>query len=143
LTVLTGLDLEQEFVPSPLSAGYRGRIPDVVTFARRNRVVLVESAKGVPIDIALAGLPFEALMIDRSSLFEYEPGCTLRTCSAEDLVLLKLFAFRAQDLTDVETVVIRQSNSLDWDYVEEHLAPLAELKEQLEIMQQVAKLRRV
>ena len=141
--MLTGLAREQEFVSSLLSAGYRGRIPDVALFARRNRVVLLESSKGVPIDIALAGLPFEEVMIDRSSLFEFEPGCTLRTCAAEDLVVLKLFAFRSQDLTDVETVVMRQRDRMDWAYIAEHLTPLAELKEQPEIMERFVKLRKM
>jgi hypothetical protein len=65
----------------------------------------------------------------------------LRTCSAEDLIILKLFAFRPRDLLDVETVVVRQRGALDWAYVERHLRPLSEAKEQPSILDTLARLR--
>jgi len=142
VTLLSGFGREDEFILPILSSGYRGRIPDAAGFARRNRVLLLESPQGVPIDIALAGLPFEALMVERASLYEFEPGCSLRTCSAEDLIVQKLFAFRARDTPDVETIVLRQRGRLDWDYIDTHLRPLAELKEQPEIMDVFSTLRR-
>ena len=77
-------------------------------FARRNRVLLAVSHKGVPIDIALGGLPFEDEMVERSTVFTFTPDCLLRTCSAEDLMVLKLFAFRTKDIHDAETVAVRQ-----------------------------------
>jgi hypothetical protein len=55
-----------------LNAGYLGRIRDAQEFARRNRVVLLQSPAGVPIDIALAALPFEEAMVERSTMFEFE-----------------------------------------------------------------------
>ena len=72
--------------------------------------------------------------MERSSVFEFAPGCALRTCTAEDLIVLKLFAFRPQDLVDVETIAVRQRGALDWGYMERHLGPLAEIKEWPEIM---------
>ena len=128
-------------VPVRPSSEYRGRIPDAAEFARRNRVLLVDSPRGIPIDIALAGLPFEALVVERASLYEFEAGCFLRTCSAEDLIVLKLFAFRARDVLDVETIVVRQHGRLDWAYIDTQLSPLAQLKEQPEIMEVFSKLR--
>jgi len=142
VTLLAGFGREDEFIDPFLSSGYRGRIPDVAGFARRNRVLLLDSPLGIPIDIALGGLPFEALVVERASLYEFEPGCALLTCSAEDLIVQKLFAFRTRDVSDVETVVIRQRGRLDWPYLETHLAPLAELKEQPEIMAVFSELRR-
>ncbi len=141
VTLLCSFGAEEEFVAPILSSGYRGRIPDAAEFARSSRVLLVESAEGVPIDIALGGLPFEELMVERSSAFEFAPGCALRTCSAEDLLILKLFAFRPRDVLDAETVVVRQRGVLDWPYVERHLAPLVEVKEKREIMETLARLR--
>ena len=124
--LLTGFGREEEFIAALLSSGYRPRIPDAAEFARRSRVLLVNSRHGVPLDIALAGLPFEALVVERASPFEFEAGCFLTTCSPEDLIVLKLFAFRTRDLPDVETVVLRQRGCLDWAYIETHLGPLAE-----------------
>ena len=62
------------------------------------------------------------------------PVHSLRTYSAEDLLVFKLFASQPQDLVDVESVASRWGKSLDWVYAEEQLAPLAELKEAPEIM---------
>ena len=36
------------------------------------------------------------------------------TCSAEDLAVLKSFADRPRDWADVETIVVRQQERLDW-----------------------------
>jgi hypothetical protein len=112
VTLLTGYGCEDEFILPILSSGYRGRIPDAAEFAGKNRVLLIESGQGVPIDIAFAGLPFEALVVERSSLYEFESGCSLR-----------------------------QRDHLDWDYIDTQLRPLAELKEQPEIMLVLSKLR--
>ncbi len=51
------------------------------------------------------------------------------------------FAFRPRDLTDVDSIAAKQGGGLDWLYIELHLAPLAEIKEQPEIMARFAKLR--
>jgi hypothetical protein len=42
--------------------------------------------------------------------------------------VLKLFASRAQDVNDVEGIVIRNRDGIDWDYVERRLVPLIEAK---------------
>ena len=132
LALLTGFGREDEFTIPLLDAGYVGR----------NRVLLVTAPNGVPVDISLAALPFEARAVDRATHFEFAPGCSLKTCSAEDLLVFKLFAFRPQDLVDVESVASKWGPSLDWDYVEENLAPLAELKETPAIMRKLAGLQR-
>jgi hypothetical protein len=142
LTLLCPFGSEDEICVPLLESGYRGRIPDAREFARRSRVLLLESAGGIPIDVALAALPFEESAVARSSLFELEPGCALRTCSAEDLLVMKLFAFRPRDVLDAETIVIRQRGALDWKYVEENLQPLAEIKGQPDILTMLHKLRR-
>ncbi len=62
----------------------------------------------------------------------------IRTCSAEDLVVLKSFASRPQDWIDVEKVVIRQGSRLNRSLIVEELSPLAELKEEPETMERLA-----
>lgn len=141
VSLLTGFGREGEFIAPILDSTYRGRIPDAAAFAHKNRVLLLDSPQGIPIDIALAGLPFEALVVERASLHEFEPGCALKTCSAEDLMVHKLFAFRTRDVADVETIVQRQRGRLDWTYIEQQLRPLADLKGQKEILELFRKLR--
>ena len=79
-------------------------------------------------------LPFEELAVSRASVFIYPPDLPLRTCSAEDLIVLKAFADRPKDWLDIDGIIIRQSRHLDWAYVRAQLAPLAELKDAPELV---------
>jgi hypothetical protein len=128
LTLLTGLGGEERFV-DPILAHYVARIPEARRFALERRVLLVETPTRVPIDVSLGGLPYEARVVDRSTPFEVERAVTLTTCSAEDLVVLKAFAGRAQDWLDIEGIIVRQGRRLDRDRVMEELRPLLELKD--------------
>jgi len=95
LNVLTGFGGE-DLVIDTMLAHYRARIPDAKAFAISRRVLLLSSAKGTGIDVSLGALPFEEKVIERSSPFEFD-GIELRTCSAEDLIVMKLFASRPGD----------------------------------------------
>jgi len=127
-TLLTGLGGEEQFI-DPILAEYAGRLPDARRLAVERRVLLVESRDGVPIDVALGGLPFEARVIARSTPFDFEPGATISTCSAEDLVVLKAFAGRVQDWLDVEGIIVRQGRALTRALVLDELGPLLALKD--------------
>ncbi len=106
-------------------------------------MLLLSSSTGIGIDVSLGALPFEELAVAHATPHEYAPGVILRTCSAEDLVVMKLFASRPLDIRDAEGVALRHGKELDWRYVEEQLAPLVELKEEPEIMQTLARIRRL
>jgi hypothetical protein len=140
LTVLTGFGSEDPIITA-LTAEYPARIDSPAAFARRNRVLLLKTPDGVGIDISLGALPFEERVISRASLFAFGPNLDIRTCSAEDLIVLKLFASRPLDIQDAEGVVLRQKGRLDWRYIEEQLGPLAEAKEEPEILQAMTRLR--
>ena len=139
LTVLTGFVDEPAYV-STLIARFEPRIDQAAEFARANRVLLLRARSGVGLDIALGGLQFEHAAVDRSSLFTFPPDVSLRTCSAEDLIVFKAFADRPKDWIDVEGIIIRQAR-LDWDYVRAQLAPLAELKNAPDILDRLEKRR--
>jgi hypothetical protein len=130
LTVLTGFHAEARFVDYLLER-YVPRRPDARQFALDRRVLLVETTAGIPLDISLAALPFEERVVDRSSEFEVAPGMLLKTCSAEDLVVLKAFADRPQDWLDIEGIIVRQGALLDRARVVDELLPLLEMKEDL------------
>lgn len=140
LTLLTGFGDEERFVSTLLQA-FEPRIPEAAAFAQVNRVLLLRAASGVGLDIALAGLPFEATLVERASDFTYPPDITLRTCSAEDLIVLKAFANRPKDWMDIDGVIVRQSANLDWPYIRANLAPLAELKDAPELMETLEQVR--
>ncbi len=121
---------------------FAGRIPDGGAFAVARRALLLRSRNGVGLDVALGALPFEERVVQRSSLFAYPPDVSLRTCSAEDLVVMKSFAGRGQDWVDVERIIVRQTGRLDWNYIRAQLRPLAELKEAPEILTELERRRR-
>ena len=140
LTLLTGFGGEDPFIHA-LLAQYAARIADAATFARRNRVLLLQTPEGVGIDVVFGALPFEELTIRRATDFSFGPGLSLRTCSAEDLLVMKLFAFRPLDLRDAESVALRNRGRIDWEYVERQLQPLVELKDEPGILDALALLR--
>lgn len=136
LTLLTGFGGEEPFVEI-LLGHFEARIEDAAQFALTRRVLLLRAKSGVGLDIALAGLPFEEDVVTRSSMFAFPGDALLRTCSAEDLIVMKSFAARPKDWLDVEGVIIRQAGKLDWNYIRSQLAPLAELKGEPEILEEL------
>ncbi|MCH7988371.1 MAG: hypothetical protein IID46_04375 [Planctomycetes bacterium] len=127
VTLMTGLGSEAQYV-DPLLESFSGRLPDTRQFALENRVLLVSASNGIPLDITLAAYAYEEQIISRATAFEYVPGVPLTTASAEDLIILKAFAARDQDWVDVEGIVDRQGDELDWDYIIEEFIPLSELQ---------------
>lgn len=113
---------------------FAGRVEDARGFAVRNRVLLLRTSEGVPLDVALGGIPFEERCVERATDFEMGPGAVLRTCSGEDLVVLKAFAGRERDWLDIESVIARWGNRLDWPLVFEELVPLAAAKDSPETL---------
>jgi hypothetical protein len=57
-------------------------------------------------------------------------------------VVLKAFAGRSKDWMDIENVLVRQGDRLDWDYILKELKPLVELKEAPEVLIHLERLRR-
>ena len=86
----------------------------------------------VKIDVALAAFQFEVEALARASDWEAVPSIILRTCSAEDLIVFKVFAGRARDWLDVEGIIERQAGALAADLIWRELTPLLELKEDAE-----------
>jgi hypothetical protein len=140
LTLLTGFGGEHRFV-SILLSRFEPRIEDAARFALTNRVLLLRTTSGVGLDIALGGLPFEESVVARSSAYTFPSDVFLRTCSAEDLIVLKSFAARPKDWLDVEGIIVRQTGRLDWAYIRHHLSPLAELKGEPELLEQLDRRR--
>lgn len=127
LCLWCGFGSEESFIATLLK-DFEPRIAGAHEFAIQNRVILLFASNGVSIDISLSGLPFEEEMIRRATYFEYYPHCSLLTCSAEDLVVLKTFADRPKDWMDIEGIVIRQIGVLDRSYIINQLTPLCEAK---------------
>lgn len=140
LAVLTGLGNESRVI-DVLMGAFPARRSDARAFAERYRVLLLQTPAGVGIDATLTALPFEAEMIARSSSFEFAQGVYLRTCSAEDLLIMKIFAGRPIDWRDVEMVLRRyRPEQLDLAAVKLAVAPLLAAKDDTESMSEFERL---
>ena len=129
-------------VVSALQPLLASRMSDPAAFAMDARMYLGRMADGTPVDIALGGLPFEERAIERASNYEFSSDITLNTCSAEDLIVMKAFANRERDWLDVESVLIRQTNHLNWQIIDDELKPLAALREDADIAARLDSLRK-
>jgi len=136
LTLLTGFGSEDGFIDTLLKQ-FASRRADAREFALSRRVLLLRTESGISMDVALGALPFEERSIGRSSRWSWAPGQSLITCSAEDLVVHKVFAGRDLDWGDVERVLIRQHGKLDLALVRTELKPLLELKAELAALERL------
>ncbi|MBU6409235.1 MAG: hypothetical protein KGR98_02495 [Verrucomicrobia bacterium] len=128
LTLLSGFGGEEKIIEVWLR-NHRFRPPGSMGMALTSRVLLLVDRRGTPVDVALGGIDFERRSIQRSSLWKIPDGA-LRTCSAEDLLVHKVFAGREQDWVDVRGILARQKGKLDLALVRCELKPLLELQEQ-------------
>jgi hypothetical protein len=139
LTLLTGFGGEEKFIDSFLRA-FPGRQPNSAKAALTSRVVLAKSSNGTEVDMSLGGLPFEEASVGRATRWSFRPGASITTCSAEDLIVHKVFAGRGIDWTDVERVLIRRLPKLNLRQIRDDLLPLLELKEDEETYPKFEKL---
>lgn len=136
LTVLSPFGEERSII-DPILERFQSRHPNPLQFALQARILLLKDANGMEIDLSIGGLPYEERMLERSVDWGVPGSGTIRVCSAEDLVVLKSFANRPQDWIDIENIVIRQSSGLDHEIIISELTPLANLKEEPEILDQL------
>lgn len=138
--ILTGFDDESRVI-APLLQQFKPRIADAEQFALENRVLLLQTADAVGIDISLGALPFEEAMVQAASEYDFGNGVQLRTCSAEHLIVMKAFADRPRDWSDVETVITRHCPRLDWKIIMDNLEVFSEVKQNANIMEKTVHLR--
>ncbi len=139
LSLLTEFVEDEKWVDLLLGS-FVARYPGAREFALQRRVLLLKASNGTDLDISLGGLPFERNCIARASRWFFEDDSYLLTCSAEDLIVHKAFADRPLDWVDIERVIMRQGTSLNTRQILRELRPLAELKEQPDIVTRLQKL---
>jgi Nucleotidyltransferase of unknown function (DUF6036) len=142
VSLLTGFGSEAEYIDAILEH-FDARLPDAAQFALQSRVVLANAANGVPLDIALAAFPYEEQVIARATRFEFARGVELVTASAEDMLVLKAFSGRDQDWSDVQGIITRQQDNLDWDYAIRELDNLCQLDGVTDPLDRLLALRRM
>ena len=141
VSLMVGFGGEEAFVDA-LLAEYQPRIESARDFAIERRVLLLRTESGIGIDVSLAGIPYEERAVSRAVLVEMLPSSSVRLCSPEDLIVMKMFAGRDTDLRDVRSVILRQqARGLDWRYIESNLAELADVKDDPLLLPKLRRIR--
>ncbi|MGI8437184.1 MAG: hypothetical protein ACR2NX_09810 [Chthoniobacterales bacterium] len=141
VTIFTGFGSEERYLDT-LLGWLEPRRADAREFALRARVFLGRTPSGVPVGYRRWGRFRLRRWRSRARDVELSPNCWLRLCTAEDLIVFNAFAARPLDWRDVEMTIVRQGDAgLDWVYSEEQLRPLAELKNDPEVLPVLRALR--
>lgn len=124
-----------------IAAVLEPRFDGAIEFSSESRVFLARAENGVPVDIAYGAIDYEKRCVERASLFDFGENVRLRTCSAEDLVIMKSFADRSRDWADLEGILLRQGATLDWSIIEHELMPLLSIRGGRAIWERLVDLR--
>jgi len=127
LTLLTDLGSEEAFIDALLNR-FIGRTTNARRFAIENRVLLLRTSSGVDLDFCLGAFPYEEACVGRASPWKGANRISLTTCSAEDLVIHKVFSGRDRDWGDVDSILSRQFPQFELELVRRELPPLLDLK---------------
>lgn len=116
-----------------IGAGFRPAISDPLAFVQQTRVLPLDTADGVRIDVIFALLPFELDAIRRACAVSIA-GRMVNVVTAEDLVLMKIISERPRDVSDAEAILRRRSGELDRRYLEPRIRELAAALDRPDIM---------
>ena len=117
-------------------------VEDLADFAQETFVCpLRDRATDIRVDLILSTTPYECAAIARAVEVEVG-GEAVPFASAEDLILLKLFAGRERDLEDARSIVARQGVRLDWRYLEHWAEAFTDIPGREELPTRLQALRR-
>ena len=139
--LLLSLDDVPKLVKLSQAEELHPRIADVIEFAHRSRVVLLQhSESGIDVDISLGLLPFEVEAVERS--IEHRIGShQIRLPTSEDLIILKAIAHRPKDMLDIEAIITAHPQ-IDTQRIEYWVRQFAEVLETPELWEDLEKLLR-
>ncbi len=112
--------LERDAAPRLLEAISPDYVPlqaDPLAALTRTGVLFVQDAQGTRLDLLLSDVSFDVKAIERARDVTLQPGLVASVCSPEDLIIYKLVSTRQRDQDDAESVVRRQGEALDDEYV--------------------------
>jgi len=104
LVVLDGAEW-MRFLTAGEQFSFAPRRPDVIEFAHKTRILLVQHASsGIDVNIVFGALPFEEEAVAKAVWVDVV-GIRLPLPTPEDLIIMKAVAHRPRDLGDIEAVL--------------------------------------
>ena len=128
-----------EFLDKGEQFSFFPRLPDILEFAKQNRVLLlVHENSGVEVDISLGGILFEEEAINRANKTKVGK-INLPVSTPEDLIVMKAIAHREKDLFDIEGLFDVYPN-LDLKHIRKWVDELAQVLEMPELYEDLDRL---
>jgi hypothetical protein len=100
-----------------LSSSYQPLVTNPREALQKQAMVFVRDSLGTRLDLLLADTPYDVAAIHRGRDVLIQPGIMINLCSPEDLIIYKLISTRLRDHEDARSVIRRQGDSLDDDYI--------------------------
>ena len=100
-----------------LAANYIPLQSDPLQALTSTGILFVQDKSGTRLDLLLSDTEFDVQAINRAKSMQLAYGLKAHICSAEDLIIYKLISIRSRDREDAASVVRRQGNTLDDEYV--------------------------
>jgi Nucleotidyltransferase of unknown function (DUF6036) len=105
------------------------RIPDALHFARQRQVLLLRhEPSGTPIEVSIAWLPFEREALEKATPIQFS-GIEIPVATAEDLVIYKALAWRDQDRSDIERLIVLHGKTMNLKRIQSFVEEFAEILE--------------
>jgi len=123
-----------------LDSYLKSRVEDPNEVFRLGRMYLGQSPNGKQVDISIGFTPYERRIMDRSAEMDYGLDVPLRICSALDLTVMKTVAGRLRDWADIERIIQRSGDAMDWDLVFTELLPLLSMAHREENLARLKKM---
>jgi len=127
-------DKDQRAFVLAVAAQFTTPITETVTFVEQTRVLPLDTADGVRIDLIFALLPFELAAIRRARKVTLAERA-VAVVTPEDLILMKIISDRPRDVADAEAIVRRRAADLDRAYLEPRVRELAVALERDDILE--------
>lgn len=109
---------------------------------RKRGFLFIQDQAGVRLDLLLADTTFDQEAVRRARPVEIGPGKVIYVCSPEDLLIYKLISTRPRDHEDAASIVHRQGDALDDEYIEHWLRQFEQALDDSTLLEEYRRLRR-
>ena len=108
------------------------RIQDALQFAMERQVLLLRhEPSGTPMEVTIGWLPFEREALDKATTVRFG-GVEIPVATPEDLVIYKALAWRDQDRSDIERLLVLYGSRIDLVRVRSFVEQFAEILQEPE-----------
>lgn len=120
------------FLKSGRSHHFTSRMPDPLSFAQTNRMLLLRHVpSGKQVDMSLGSLPFEEEAVGRATILKLQ-RLSLPVATVEDLIILKAVARRSIDYADIINL-LDINPEIDREMIRRHVEAFAQALEAPEV----------